>query len=108
MDEAETKTLAWVGDAVLALWARERILSDAGIPHDSRSDAFKALTSNRFLATMGQPTQMEADIGAIYQYEGLEAAFAKMDEELLPVFRRQLRNAKLAGKAKRHPWRPHT
>ena len=34
------------------------------------------MTSNRFLACLGEPTAMEARIGDIYQTEGLETAFA--------------------------------
>jgi dsRNA-specific ribonuclease len=76
---------AWIGDAVLALFARSWVLEERG-----RMDGewFTRLTSNEFLSTFGPPTEVEARIGAIYREEGLAAAFAWMETELLPKFRR--------------------
>ncbi len=83
---------AWVGDAVLALYARKFVLQERGC-----MDAvwFTALTSNDFLSAFGNPTSVEANIGGIYNEQGLEAAFAWMDETLIPVYRKQMRNRKL-------------
>ncbi|MBC2606985.1 hypothetical protein [Pelagicoccus albus] len=97
MEESEKRTKAWVGDAVLALYAREWILRQTDIPQTERSAVFKAMTCNQFLSSFGQPTQVEADIGIVYETEGLQAAFAYMEERLLPVFMKQRRNAKRAG-----------
>ncbi len=82
---------AWVGDAVLALYARQFVLRERGC-----MDAvwFTALTSNGFLSAFGNPTSVEARIGGIYNEQGLDAAFAWMDETLIPVYRKQMRNKK--------------
>ncbi|MBK1878169.1 ribonuclease III domain-containing protein [Pelagicoccus mobilis] len=101
MDELEKKTKAWVGDAVLALYAREWILRQTDIPVADRATVFKAMTSNLFLSAMGQPTQVEADIGIVYEKEGLQAAFDYMEERLLPVFKKQRRKPKPPGNWKR-------
>ncbi|MDQ8202422.1 hypothetical protein [Pelagicoccus sp. SDUM812003] len=97
MDELEKKTKAWVGDAVLALYAREWILAQTDIAVADRAAVFKSMTSNQFLSAMGQPTQVEADIGMVYEREGLQAAFDYMEERLLPVFKKQRRNQKRLG-----------
>jgi dsRNA-specific ribonuclease len=82
---------AWIGDAVLALYARLKILRE-----DGRVDGEKCkrLTSNQFLGTLGEPTKVEANIGRIYALEGLEAAFGWIDGHLLPMFERQEENRK--------------
>lgn len=97
MEELGKKTKAWVGDAVLALWAREWILRQADVPIAERAAVFKAMTSNQFLSVLGQPTQVEADIGIVYERDGLAAAFAYMDERLLPVFQKQRRKPRKPG-----------
>ena len=53
---------------------------------------FTRLTSNDFLSAFGNPTRVEASIGKLYQENGLEAAFAWMDENLVPLFRKQIAN----------------
>ncbi len=100
-DEQETKTKAWVGDAVLALFAREWILRQTDIPLGERATIFKAMTCNQFLSSFGRPTQVEADIGVVYESKGLQAAFEYMEERLLPVFKKQRRNAKQPGNWKK-------
>lgn len=80
---------AWIGDAVLGLYARLRILErDRGV------DGPKAarMTSNQFLSGLGEPTGVEAEIGRRYQAEGLEAAFAWIRRHLIPLFERQESN----------------
>ncbi|MDP0491050.1 MAG: hypothetical protein Q7Q71_08395 [Verrucomicrobiota bacterium JB023] len=74
---------AWVGDAVLALYAREWLLQSEG--HLS-GEAFVRFTSNDFLRHFGNPTSVEAGIGRLYREKGLEAAFAWMEATLLPKF----------------------
>ena len=78
---------AWIGDAVLALFARTWVLGER---RKMDGEWFTALTSNDFLSQLGQPTQVEAKIGDIYREGGLEAAFAWMDAELIPKFRQRM------------------
>ena len=92
MDEMEKRTKAWVGDAVLALFAREWILDQNVIERSNRVEVFTALTSNQFLACIGEPTLVEARIGKVYRAEGLQAAFDYIQREILPVFEKQRRN----------------
>ena len=77
---------AWTGDAVLSLFAREWILRK-----EKKMDAemFTRMTSNHFLNSLGNPTQVEAKIGRIYEKEGLEKAFYYIEEELIPLFLKQ-------------------
>ncbi|MGA0899983.1 MAG: hypothetical protein ACO3SO_06240 [Luteolibacter sp.] len=80
---------AWIGDAVLALFARQFVLRER---NSMDGQWFTHLTSNDFLSAFGNPTRVEAGIGRIYQQQGLEAAFSWMEAELLPMFRKQIRN----------------
>ena len=77
---------AWTGDAVLSLFAREWILRE-----ERKMDAemFARMTSNHFLNSLGNPTQVEAKIGRIYEKEGLEKSFHYIAEELIPLFLKQ-------------------
>lgn len=87
MDYQETeKTQAWIGDAVLALHVRLRVLREEG-----RVDGEMAtrMSSNQFLSSVGPPDEIEAQIGRIYRKEGLEAAFLWIDRKLMPMFARQ-------------------
>lgn len=85
-DLESEQALAWTGDAVLALFAREHVLARLG-----RIDtpAFLDLTSNAFLSAIGRPTRVEAEIGLVYQRDGLAAAFAYIEARLLPLWRAQ-------------------
>lgn len=78
---------AWVGDAVLALFAREFVLKER---QTMDGIWFTRLTSNDFLSSFGNPTRVEASIGKLYKEQGLAAAFAWMEEEMLPLFRKQM------------------
>ncbi len=80
---------AWIGDAVLLLYARRKVLGDIG-----KLDAAMCarLTSNQFLSSFGEPTKVEAEIGRVYEQGGLEAAFLWIEERLLPLFQRQEEN----------------
>lgn len=86
MDLKEERELAWLGDAVLSLYARELILDQ-----DRKMDGGKLIrmSSNQFLSAIGNPTRVEAQIGAIYRQQGLESAFAWIRENLQPVFEKQ-------------------
>jgi hypothetical protein len=78
---------AWIGDAVLALYAREFVLRERGCMDGVW---FTHLTSNEFLSAFGNPTSVEARIGEIYRAEGLHAAHAYIEREFLPLFRKQI------------------
>ncbi len=77
---------AWVGDAVLELYVRSHILREFGKVDAEMKTRF---TCNQFLNCVGNPTQVEADIGVIYQREGLLPAFAWIREHLEPLFLKQ-------------------
>ncbi|MBL9151538.1 MAG: hypothetical protein JNK37_03600 [Verrucomicrobiales bacterium] len=80
---------AWIGDAVLALAAREWILRQ----HDRTDGAMLArLTSNQFLSSWGNPTAVEARLGRLYRSEGLAAAMEFVEREMIPLFLKQERN----------------
>ena len=92
MNETTKRELAWVGDAVLALYARRWILQQKDIPVEGRTNAFVAMTSNGFLACFGEPTAIEAKIGSIYQNDGLEKAFDWIETTCLPTYKQQRLN----------------
>lgn len=81
---------AWVGDAVLALFARQFVLRERDAMD---GEWFTRLTSNDFLSAFGNPTRVEASIGKLYLEQGLDAAFAWMDGNLVPLFRKQIAKA---------------
>ena len=93
---------AWIGDAVLSLYVRSAILRD-GCGVDGERSA--RMTSNQFLSALGEPTHVEAQIGRVYQRDGLAAAFGWINDNLMPVFQRQEENRKRktakVGKARR-------
>jgi dsRNA-specific ribonuclease len=80
---------AWIGDAVLSLFARVRILRSEG---KQDQEKFVRMTSNQFLAVLGEPSEVEASIGRVYEREGLEAAFRLIEQRLMPMFERQEEN----------------
>jgi dsRNA-specific ribonuclease len=90
---SDTKALllrqAWLGDAVLTLWARRMILAETGAIDGPRS---VRMTSNQFLGSIGNPDEVEAVIGRIYESHGLDEAFQWIEANLLPMFERQERN----------------
>ena len=77
---------AWIGDAVLALFAREWILKNK---NQIDAEFFSRLTSNSFLNNLGPPTKIEAKIGLIFNNEGLEKAFRYIEKSILPLFLKQ-------------------
>lgn len=77
---------AWIGDAVLALYARERILREDGLIDGAKAER---MTSNQFLAALAEPSEAEARIGRVYERDGLAAAFAWIEAHLMPLFERQ-------------------
>ncbi len=89
---------AWIGDAVLELYVRSLImLQDGGIDAEKKT----RFTCNHFLSCHGNPTAVEAEIGVIYQREGLDAAFAWIRDTLEPLFLKQEAKRKRTGKEAR-------
>jgi hypothetical protein len=83
---AELVKEAWVGDAVLSLYVRLKILRDDGVLDGPKS---VRMTSNQFLGSIGEPTKVEAEIGRVYSRDGLDAAFRLIEERVMPVFEKQ-------------------
>ena len=96
----ELRRVAWIGDAVLELYARSKTLEETHQRDLARKIRF---VRNSFLNQLGQPTRVEAEIGRRFLESGLEAAFAWITENLGPLFVKQ--EAKLvksnSGKARR-------
>ena len=84
--------LAWIGDTILDLYARTWILKERGTVC---GETQRRMTSNQFLACFGNPTSVEAKIGTLYRDEGMEAAFAWIESELLPLFEKQERKRRV-------------
>ncbi|MBC7980396.1 MAG: hypothetical protein H7Y36_07530 [Armatimonadetes bacterium] len=78
---------AWIGDAVLALYAREYVLKERSCMDGAW---FTHLTSNEFLSAFGNPTAVEARIGNIYRNLGLAAAYNHIETEFVPLFIKQI------------------
>lgn len=94
MSEVELRNQAWIGDAVLALYARRWLLEQPLIADSAtRTELFRHLTSNQFLSGLGRPTEVEARIGRIYAEQSLEAAFHHIETQLVPLFLKQLSRA---------------
>lgn len=87
----EEREYAWIGDAVLALFARQYVLQER---KSMDGEWFMHLTSNGFLSAFGNPTSVEAKIGKLYSEGGLQHAFTWMEEEILPLFRKQIAKKK--------------
>lgn len=85
-DRQQTLKEAWIGDAVLSLFVREKILRE-----DGKLDGEKCvrMTSNHFLASFGEPSEVEAELGRVYALNGLQTAFAWIEARLLPKFELQ-------------------
>ncbi len=83
---AQTIQEAWIGDAVLTLYARLRILRES---ESVDGDKATRMTSNRFLGAFGEPTAVEAKIGREYEANGLDAAFDWIQTQLMPLHEKQ-------------------
>lgn len=80
---------AWIGDAVLELYARQRVLDEK---HERDLPLKSRFVRNAFLNHLGQPTRVEAEIARYYREGGLAAAFAWITEHLQPLFLKQEAN----------------
>ena len=103
MTENDKRTKAWVGDAVLCLFAREWILRDSAIHEKDRNEIFIRMTSNKFLSSVGEPTAMEAQIGRIYESEDSKQPSNISRKALFRLWKQQLRpqQPKLRSKKKK-------
>lgn len=97
----EKRNLAWVGDAVLALFARRWILQQTNISSKERAEVFQAMTSNEFLSHFGEPTKIECDIGILFETEGLAKANHYIETHLLPNFIKGQKRNRQPGRYKR-------
>jgi hypothetical protein len=89
VDEIEQlREQAWIGDAVLALFVRGWLLTatNRATSVAQRAALFELFVSNQFLSTFGEPTRVEAEIGRLYQLDGLSTAFAFIETKLLNRF----------------------
>ena len=83
---------AWIGDSILGLYMRTLLLENNFSLGAERGELFKFITSNQFLSSFGKPTEVEADIGRVYLEKGLKEAFVYIEERLMPVLLKQLKN----------------
>jgi hypothetical protein len=94
---------AWVGDAVLALYARRWLLrhTPKKMSDADRQQLFELFVSNQFLSSFGEPSQVEAAIGRRFEQEGLLAAFTHIEKSFLESFCKSARKRgyKLAGRS---------
>jgi hypothetical protein len=89
---AQLREEAWIGDAVLALFARTWLLQHVSEKKNARTSLFELFTSNQFLSASGEPTRVEAEIGRIYLQSGPAAAIAHLEANLLQRFILTARN----------------
>ena len=82
---------AWIGDAVLALFVRDWLLTRPTLSGMDRNALHEHFTSNQFLSSFGEPTLVEAEIGRVYLMAGPEAAFHYIRTRLLETFVRSAR-----------------
>jgi dsRNA-specific ribonuclease len=84
---------AWIGDATLALFARRWLLRHTlrKMSDSDRQQLFELFVSNQFLSAFGEPSQVEATIGRIFEQHGLAAAFTHIENSFLETFRKSAR-----------------
>lgn len=80
----EDRALAWLGDAALAIVAREWILETTG---GLDGEMHRCVTSNQFLRRFGHPTKVEAELGTLYREAGLDAVRRRFRSEMVPKYR---------------------
>ena len=81
---------AWLGDAILALFVRQLMITNSISSSALRGELYAWFTSNQFLSGFGRPTEVEAKIGIVYREQGLESAFGYIKTALLPMMQKQL------------------
>jgi len=95
--DPKTRAQAWIGDAILALYVREWILSMRNGSIDGK--LFIEFTSNQFLRLKGNATATEAQIGRIFKSDGMEVAYAWIEKELRPLMEEKLHIMRRKGLA---------
>lgn len=85
-DVKDSRSNAWLGDAVLELYARSWILREHGTVDAEMKTRF---TCNQFLNCFGAPTKIEAQIGLMFREQGLDGAFQWIRENIEPLFLKQ-------------------
>ncbi len=95
MNEFHKRELAWIGDAVLALYVRTWLIEAKNLDMQQRADYFMRVTNNQFLTAFGEPTAVEAKIGKLFQEQNLSAAYQFIENSIIPVFIQQLKNKRL-------------
>ena len=88
---------AWIGDAVLTLYVRSKILREDGEIDGEKS---ARMMSNQFLTAFGEASEVEAEIGRAYASGGLAAAYEWIEARILPVYERQEQNRRNRTKAR--------
>ena len=96
--DPSVRAVAWIGDAVLALYVREWILSFNNRRMDG--EIFVSLTSNQFLRLVGNATEVEAQIGRAYYEGGMTGAYAWIDSRLRPLMEERLHIIRSRGRQK--------
>ncbi len=97
----DKKSLAWIGDAILALYARKWILKQSSIQAKERASVFQSMTTNEFLSHWGEPTQVESRIGKIFEEDGFEKAMHYIEANLLPIVIKRQKQKKQPGRYQR-------
>ncbi len=87
--DEQLQAQAWVGDAVLCLYGRLRILREQGRVDGAK---YHRMASNQFLSAFGEPTAVEAELGRVFEQRGLDEAFAWIEQRWMPLFERQEAN----------------
>lgn len=80
----EDRALAWLGDAALAIVAREWILDLKGTLD---GELHRRITSNEFLRCFGHPTKVEAELGILYRQGGVAAVRERFLSVMVPKYR---------------------
>lgn len=80
----EDRELAWLGDAALAIVAREWILEVRGCLD---GEILRRITSNQFLRSFGHPTKVEAELGILYREGGVDAVRKRFLAVMVPKYR---------------------
>ena len=89
LDDADVRVVDDVVAAAYDLFveaAPHTVLLTGGSTPKAR---FERLTSNQFLAALGDPAEVEAEIGRLYESEGLDAAFRMIETRLISLHNKQ-------------------
>ncbi|MEO0416681.1 MAG: ribonuclease III domain-containing protein [Verrucomicrobiota bacterium] len=85
-EKRQLQTEAWIGDSVLGLFVRRLIVAEDG---DLNGEKYARYTSNKWLSHLGDPTEVEAEIGRVFEAKGLDAGFEHIRTKILPILIRE-------------------